>query len=133
MSEKVHLIFKATDDNLDDDVGEEISVENIDSEDLKQVAVAINKLSGATTIQPYEYETNLEDISDHARSSVVEENEDLKRQIILLEQKLNAAERQIKSLEKLLVGDEKQISTARNAKHVNTATQVLLIIYGWLH
>ena len=115
MSEKVHLIFKATDDKLDDDIGEEISIENIDSEDLKQVAVAINKLSGATTIQPYEYKSHLEAISDNDRSSLMEENEDLKRKIILLEQKLNASERQIKSLEKLLVEDERQISSGRSA------------------
>ena len=63
-------------------------------------------------------------------STVVEENEDLKRQNILLKQKLNAAERQIKSLEKLLVGEEKQFSSARNGRTVNTATQVIIIIYS---
>ena len=69
-------------------------------------------------------------MSEDVMGTVMEENEDLKQQNILLEQKLSAAERQIKSLEKLLVGEEKQISPARNGRTVNTATQVIIFIYG---
>ena len=110
---------------MDDDINEVIALGNIDSEDLKDVALAINRLSVATvSVHPYDYETNLKEISDNTMKKIVEENEDLKRQNILLEQKLNAAERHIKYLEKSLVVTEKQTFPRRNYKQVNTASQV---------
>merc|ERR1719282_1724455 len=68
----------------------------------------------------------VKDITNKAIRQTVEENEDLKRQNILLEQQLEEKERRIKALERLLLTEEKsQFSwtNGRKSFSVNTATQ----------
>ena len=125
-----------TNGNLEEDfnenISDEISIGNIDSDDLKEAAVAINRLSVASvniTKQVYG-EDMLRDIADTAIRKTVEENEDLKRQIVLLQQKMDVKERHIQALENLLVNDRKPIfRSIKDSQHENRATQVMLIIF----
>jgi cell division septum initiation protein DivIVA len=56
---------------------------------------------------------------------IVEENEDLKRQIIFLQQQVQEKEHRTRVLEKLLVADTKIFdSSGKCRKSVNSATQV---------
>ena len=69
----------------------------------------------------------VKDITNKAIRQTVEENEDLKRQNILLEQQLEEKERRIKALERLLLTEEKSqfsLTNGRKSFSVNTATQV---------
>ena len=120
-----------TNSNLEENIPDEISIGNIDSDDLKEAAVAINRLSVASvnnTKQVYDEDT-LRDIADTAIRKTVEENEDLKRQIVLLQQKMDVKERHIQALENLLVNDRKPIfRSIKDRQHDNRATQVILII-----
>ena len=107
---------------------EEILIENIASDNLKDVAIAINRLSDAAVHNPNHKDT-LKDISDTAVRKTVQENEDLKRKIVFLQQKMDVKERHIKVLEKLLLEDRKPIihtSQQQNSNQiVNTASQVI--------
>lgn len=123
-------MLMVTNGNLEEDfnenISDEISIGNIDSDDLKEAAVAINRLSVASvniTKQVYG-EDMLRDIADTAIRKTVEENEDLKRQIVLLQQKMDVKERHIQALENLLVNDRKPIfRSIKDSQHENRATQ----------
>ena len=70
---------------------------------------------------------SVRDITSKAVRQTVEENEDLKRQNILLEQKLEEKERKIKALERILVTEDKSYSTIavnKKTSYVNSASQV---------
>ena len=69
---------------------------------------------------------DVRDITHKAVRQTVEENEDLKRQNILLEQQLEEKERRIKVLERLLLSEGKTYRSISDGKKfpVNTATQV---------
>lgn len=97
------------------------------------MANVIDKLSlHANTINDNENSDEEEsecvkDITNKAIRQTVEENEDLKRQNILLEQQLEEKERRIKALERLLLTEEKSqfsLTNGRKSFSVNTATQV---------
>lgn len=69
----------------------------------------------------------MRDITSQAIRQTIEENQDLKRQNILLEQKLEEKERKIKALERVLVSEEKSyglISHLKKTSYVNSASQV---------
>ena len=76
----------------------------------------------------------MRDITSQAIRQTIEENQDLKRQNILLEQKLEEKERKIKALERILVSEEKSYglttSHLKKTSHVNSASQVgIFFIY----
>ena len=106
---------------------EEIS-DSTESEELIDVAAAIGRLSAAAIEcnNQENYSDSVRDITDAAIRKTVEENEDLKRQIILLQQQLLEKDRRMKVLENLLLGEGKVVChTAKDGKSVlNTATQV---------
>lgn len=71
---------------------------------------------------------SVRDITSQAIRQTIEENQDLKRQNILLEQKLEEKERKIKALERILVSEEKSYgltSNLRKTSYVNSASQVI--------
>ena len=115
-------------DKISEDMAEEMLIGNVASDDLKDVAIAINRLSDAAVHIPNHKDT-LKDISDTAVRKTVQENEDLKRQIVFLQQKMDVKERHIQALEKLLLEDRKPISHTsqqQNSKYiVNTTSQVI--------
>ena len=70
---------------------------------------------------------SVRDITSQAIRQTIEENQDLKRQNILLEQKLEEKERKIKALERILVSEEKSYGLTSHLKktsYVNSASQV---------
>ena len=70
---------------------------------------------------------SVRDITSKAIRQTIKENEDLKRQNILLEQKLEEKERKIKALERVLVTEEKSygmLSNLKKTSYVNSASQV---------
>ena len=70
---------------------------------------------------------SVRDITSQAIRQTIEENQDLKRQNILLEQKLEEKERKIKALERVLVSEEKSYGLTSHLKktsYVNSASQV---------
>ena len=96
------------------------------------MATVIDKLSLAATKVGEEDEAEMvsltgdTDVRDKAVRQTVEENEDLKRQNILLEQQLEEKERRIRVLERLLLSEGKSYRSISDGKtfSVNTATQV---------
>ena len=116
-----------------DDIKNSDEIENLDSlesEELLSVACVIEKLSENFTNKSEEAEQDggcVRDITSKAVRQTIEENEDLKRQNILLEQKLEEKERKIKALERILVSEEKSYGVTSNLKktsYVNSASQV---------
>ena len=118
-----------------DDIKNGDEIENIDSlesEELISVACVIEKLSENVTNKSEDEEENgssgsVRDITSKAIRQTIEENEDLKRQNILLEQKLEEKERKIKALERVLVTEEKSygmLSNLKKTSYVNSASQV---------
>jgi len=106
--------------------------DSLQSEELLSVANVIDKLSvqannHLSSNEDDDREDNdcVKDITNNAIRKTLEENEDLKRQNILLEQQLGEKERRIKALERLLLIDEKSFNiTQRSGLNlVNTATQ----------
>ena len=93
------------------------------AEELIDVA-EVNRLSESSTIeQPV-------DIHKHEITKTVEENRDLKRQIVLLEEKVQEKEHNIKILTELV--DEDRIMSScpeetRKSGLVNSTTQVSLL------
>ena len=82
--------------------GDEIEkIDSLESEELLSVACVIEKLSENFSNENKEEETggSVRDITSQAIRQTIEENQDLKRQNILLEQKLEEKERQIEELE----------------------------------
>ena len=108
------------------------SQESLESLELLSVATVIDKLSLAATKVGEEDEAEMvsltgdNDVRDKAVRQTVEENEDLKRQNILLEQQLEEKERRIRVLERLLLSEGKSYRSISDGKtfSVNTATQV---------
>jgi len=117
---------------LADDIKNGDEIENIDSlesEELISVACVIEKLSENVTNKSEDEEENggsVRDITSKAIRQTIKENEDLKRQNILLEQKLEEKERKIKALERVLVTEEKSygmLSYLKKTSYVNSASQ----------
>ena len=110
--------------------GDEIeNMDSLESEELLSVACVIEKLSENVTNKSEDEEENggsVRDITSKAIRQTIEENEDLKRQNILLEQKLEEKERKIKALERILVTEEKSYGMLSNKKtsYINSASQV---------
>ena len=103
--------------------------DSLQSEELLSVASVIDKLSvnaATDTVSEEEPCDNVRDITNQAIRQTVEENEDLKRQNILLEQQLEEKERRIKALEKILVTENRSYSLSNGNKSllVNSASQV---------
>ena len=100
--------------------GDEIeNMDSLESEELLSVACVIEKLSENVTNKSEDEEENggsVRDITSKAIRQTIEENEDLKRQNILLEQKLEEKERKIKALERILVTEEKSYGMLSNKK-----------------
>ena len=111
--------------------GDEIEkIDSLESEELLSVACVIEKLSENFSNENKEEETggSVRDITSQAIRQTIEENQDLKRQNILLEQKLEEKERKIKALERILVSEEKSYgltSNLRKTSYVNSASQVI--------
>ena len=104
-------------------------MDSLESEELLSVACVIEKLSENVTNKSEDEEENggsVRDITSKAIRQTIEENEDLKRQNILLEQKLEEKERKIKALERILVTEEKSYGMLSNKKtsYINSASQV---------
>lgn len=117
---------------LDGDQNDEnANCDSLESEELMSVASVIDKLSLSANNNAgdsdNDTDNNVRDITDKAIRQTLEENEDLKRQNILLEQQLGEKERRIKALEKILLTDEKSFGFNKDRKFmvVNTASQVV--------
>lgn len=80
---------------------------------------------------------DVRDITNKAVRQTIEENQDLKRQNILLEQQLDEKERRIKVLERLLLSEGKSFRNILDGERssVNTASQVsyLLTLYNHIY
>ena len=128
-------------DGCDNDANNaENSNESLESLELLSVATVIDRLSLAATRGASEEEdtemvslngdtnNDVRDITHKAVRQTIEENQDLKRQNILLEQQLEEKERRIKVLERLLLSEGKSYRSVLEGKRsaVNTATQVSL-------
>ena len=105
---------------------------NAESEELLDVAAAIGRLSAAASDCNYKenYCDSVTDMADTAIRKTIEENEDLKRQIIFLQQQLEEKDRRTKVLENILLAEGKIFSSSANvgkSDAVNTASQV---VYG---
>ena len=96
------------------------------SKELKDVAAVIHRLSSSANIEntnKLKHETLKESEIDKS----VEENEDLRRQIIFLEEQVKEKEHCIKILEESLNKDVKSTSCSRDSRKyfvVNSTTQV---------
>ena len=111
--------------------------------ELLSVATAIDRLSEAAnrsasdeedgemaSLNDCENNNDVRDITNKAVRQTIEENQDLKRQNILLEQQLDEKERRIKVLERLLLSEGKSfrnILDGGERSSVNTASQVSLV------
>merc|ERR1719220_1440946 len=100
-----------------------------ESEQLVSAAEAIEKLSAAAaagqdTIE--DFTDPVRDISDSAVRKTVEENQDLRRQVVFLQQTVDERDRRIRALESLLVSDRANstsVSSSNSNASMNTATQ----------
>jgi len=100
-----------------------------ESEQLVSAAEAIEKLSAAAaagqdTIE--DFNDPMRDISDSAVRKTVEENQDLRRQVVFLQQTVDERDRRIRALESLLVSDRANstsVSSSNSTASMNTATQ----------
>ena len=129
-------------DGCDNDANNaENSNESLESLELLSVATVIDRLSLAATRGASEEEdtemvslngdtnNDVRDITHKAVRQTIEENQDLKRQNILLEQQLDEKERRIKVLERLLLSEGKSFRNILDGERssVNTASQVSLV------
>merc|ERR1719278_545575 len=102
-----------------------------ESEQLVSAAEAIEKLSAAAaaglnqdTIE--DFTDPVRDISDSAVRKTVEENQDLRRQVVFLQQTVDERDRRIRALESLLVSDRANstsVTSSNSTPIMNTATQ----------
>jgi thiamine biosynthesis protein ThiC len=101
-----------------------------ESEQLVSAAEAIEKLSAAAaagqdTLE--DFTDPVRDISDSAVRKTVEENQDLRRQVVFLQQTVEERDRRIRALENLLVSDRANstsgVSSSNSNASMNTATQ----------
>merc|ERR1719278_1623001 len=100
-----------------------------ESEQLVSAAEAIEKLSAAAaagqdTLE--DFTDPVRDISDSAVRKTVEENQDLRRQVVFLQQTVEERDRRIRALESLLVSDRANStsgSSSNSNASMNTATQ----------
>merc|ERR1719397_2470156 len=100
-----------------------------ESEQLVSAAEAIEKLSAAAaagqdTLE--DFTDPVRDISDSAVRKTVEENQDLRRQVVFLQQTVDERDRRIRALESLLVSDRANstsVSSSNSNASMNTATQ----------
>ena len=100
------------------------------AEELIDVAAVISRLSASSNFnnQPNFHGPSIE----NGMSKTVEENEDLKRQIIFLQQQLKEKDHRAKVLEKLMTGKKTMLSSSaewRKNVLVNSATQVWSTFY----
>ena len=107
---------------------------------MLSVATVIDRLSIKANKDPSQEEdtemvslngdnsNDVRDITHKAVRQTIEENQDLKRQNILLEQQLEERERRIRVLERLLLSEGKTSRNILDGKKtsINTATQVRL-------
>ena len=120
----------------------ENSPDSLESVELVSVATAIDGLSEAAarsvseeedaemaSLTDCENNNDVRDITNKAVRQTIQENQDLKRQNILLEQQLDEKERRIKVLERLLLSEGKSFRNIldRERSSVNTASQVSFI------
>ena len=122
-----YLLFQDGCSSVEDQLD---NFDSLQSEELLSVASVIDKLSvnaATDTVSEEEPCDNVRDITHQAIRQTVEENEDLKRQNILLEQQLEEKERRIKALEKILVTENRSCSLSNGNKSllVNSASQVV--------
>ena len=116
----------------------ENSNDSLESVELLSVATAIDRLSEAANRTVSDEDdaemislngdnnNDVRDITNKAVRQTIEENQDLKRQNILLEQQLDEKERRIKVLERLLLSEGKSFRNILDGERssVNTASQV---------
>ena len=116
----------------------EYNTDSLESVELLSVATAIDRLSEAANRTGSdeddaemislngENNNDVREITNKAVRQTIEENQDLKRQNILLEQQLDEKERRIKVLERLLLSEGKSFRNILDGERssVNTASQV---------
>ena len=116
----------------------ENTTDSLESVELLSVATAIDRLSEAANRTASDEDdaemislngdnnNDVRDITNKAVRQTIEENQDLKRQNILLEQQLDEKERRIKVLERLLLSEGKSFRNILDGERssVNTASQV---------
>ena len=142
LENKLQLDIWLLQDGCDNDANNaENSNESLESLELLSVATVIDRLSLAATRGASEEEdtemvslngdtnNDVRDITHKAVRQTIEENQDLKRQNILLEQQLDEKERRIKVLERLLLSEGKSFRNILDGERssVNTASQVSLV------
>jgi len=115
----------------------ENTTDSLESVELLSVATAIDRLSEAANRTASDEDdaemislngdnnNDVRDITNKAVRQTIEENQDLKRQNILLEQQLDEKERRIKVLERLLLSEGKSFRNILDGERssVNTASQ----------
>merc|ERR1719150_733377 len=82
------------------------------------------RAAGQDTIE--DFTDPVRDISDSAVRKTVEENQDLRRQVVFLQQTVDERDRRIRALESLLVSDRANstsVSSSNSTASMNTATQ----------
>ena len=97
------------------------------AEELKDVAAIIQRLSFTTNFDNTNKLLRNEALKESEMDKTVEENEDLRRQIVFLEEQVKEKEHSIKLLEELLNKDKKATSCSRYSRKffpVNSSTQV---------
>ena len=96
------------------------------AEELKDVAAVIQRLSFTTNFNNIN-KLRHEALKESEMDKTVEENEDLRRQIVFLEEQVKDKEHSIKLLEELLNKDKKATRCSRHSRNyfpVNSSTQV---------
>jgi len=111
------------------DLSQEICMKNIHSEDLIDAAEAINRLSIETFKQLKNNVLTESSLDTDSLQNLQEENEELKQQVIYLNNSLALKERKIKALERKLVASESSLTRTELQKNIqNKATQVIHIL-----
>merc|ERR1719317_1708635 len=106
-------------------LGEEETTSDM-AEELKDVAAFIQHLSFTTNFDNTNKLIRHEALKESEMDKTVEENEDLRRQIVFLEEQVKDKEHSIKLLEELLNKDNKATGCSRPSKKyfpVNSSTQ----------
>merc|ERR1719206_1366202 len=96
------------------------------AEELKGVAAVIQRLSFTTNFENTNKLIRHEALKESEMDKTVEENEDLRRQIVFLEEQVKEKEHSIKLLEELLNKDKKATSCSGHSRKyfpVNSSTQ----------
>jgi len=96
------------------------------AEELKDVAAVIQRLSFTTNFDNTNKLIRHEALKESEMDKTVEENEDLRRQIVFLEEQVKEKGHSIKLLEELLNKDKKATSCSRHSRKyfpVNSSTQ----------